>query len=102
MHASVLRYTGKTARRGMLTVTNDEIRFEPSSAEQKLGAEPASMETSEITSVEVEPRTITRPAAWGAHRIVRIAGSAGAALRVGSVSSAELVEEIRRVIPATR
>ena len=86
----------------MLTVTNDEIRFEPSPAEQKLGAESASMETSEVTSVEVEPRTITRPAAWGAHRIVRIAGRDGAALRVGSASSAALVEEVRRVTSGTR
>ncbi|WP_075553645.1 hypothetical protein [Pseudonocardia sp. Ae505_Ps2] len=55
-----------------MTVTPDEVVFEPNTAEKRLRADGFSGPAHDIRSVSVEPRSIRRPTSWGSHRVLCI------------------------------
>lgn len=84
MRVPATSYVGRWPRSGVLTVTPDEVAFEPNAAEKRLHADVFSVPACDVRSVTVGRRSARRPTTWGSYRVLCIEAQGRAdLLRVG-------------------
>lgn len=95
-------YVGRWPRTGVLTVTPDEVAFEPNAAEKRLHADVFSVPARDVRSVAVERRSARRPTTWGSYRVLCIeAQGREDPLRVGINHGRQVAPLVTAIVAGT-